>query len=623
MGNRTLLTAGALAVLGMCSASGQLAITEINSSAATNLGPTVVSQDSDWWELTNFGTNTVDLTGYKWNDNQGGLITADPAPFNGLTIGPGESIIFFQTNVPSSTNAEQFRRWWGLNPSVQAVVFFANGLGSTGDGIRLWGPSAVDDADVVDSVDFGVALRGSTFVYNRSTGLFDTYSTNGTDGAFKAQTTDDVGSPGTTAGPVPLAITGQPTNTSVNPGDTAVFTVVASGLPRPAYQWFFSGAPIAGARFASLFVTNAQSDNLGAYSVALDNGVTALTSSEATLGLNAQPEPPQFVISPRDKNVFVGQSVTLAALASGVPQPTYQWRFNGADLAGATDVTYTIPSVALADAGSYSVVARNSLGAATNQATLVVTPRPRLVITEIMAAESTNGGFGGHNDWWEVSNLDDFPVVLDGYRFDDSSATMAAAVTFTNHFTIAPGESVVFVESMTPDEFRRWWGPANLPPDLQIIPYAGAALSLSSLGDAINLWNSDATEDFDTISSEVFSTATAGVSFGYDADTQTFGELSEEGLRGAWRAPENGDIGSPGYLRNPLEPRIIRFTKEGSICRLRWSAEPNTNYTLEFRSGLGSADWTPLSTTLADGPFVTVEVPNPAGQGFFRVRRGP
>ena len=52
--------------------------------------------------------------------------------------------------------------------------------------------------------------------------------------------------------------------------------------------------------------------------------------------------------------------------------------------------------------------------------------------------------------------------------------------------TIAPGESVVFVESMTPDEFRRWWGPANLRPDLQIIPYAGAALSLSSLGDAMS-----------------------------------------------------------------------------------------------------------------------------------------
>ena len=47
----------------------QLAITEISSSSATNLGPTILPARSDWWELSNFGTNALDLTGYRWNDN--------------------------------------------------------------------------------------------------------------------------------------------------------------------------------------------------------------------------------------------------------------------------------------------------------------------------------------------------------------------------------------------------------------------------------------------------------------------------------------------------------------------------------------------------------------------------
>jgi hypothetical protein len=164
-----------------------------------------------------------------------------------------------------------------------------------------------------------------------------------------------------------------------------------------------------------------------------------------------------------------------------------------------------------------------------------------------MASESTNGVFKGHNDWWELSNLDTFTVNLHGYRFDDNSALLSAAVTFTNYFSIAPGESIIFVESMTVDEFSAWWGPANLRSNLQIIPYSGGALSFSSLGDAVNLWNSGATQDFDTIASEVFATATDGVSFGFDADTETFGDSSVEGLGGAWRAPQNGDAVNWAY----------------------------------------------------------------------------
>src|SRR5437588_6040875 len=198
---RFCLVVGAVALFSNVS-SAQLAITEAMSSASTNLGTTAVSQNSDWWELTNFGTNSMDLTGYSWNDNAGGFIGADPTPFDGLTIGPGESIVFFQNNTPASTNADQFRAWWNLPTTVQVIMYLGNGLGSTGDGIRIWGPSATSDADALDRVDFLDALRGSTFTYNPATGLFGWLSTNGVGGAFKAATADDVGSPGVTSGPV-------------------------------------------------------------------------------------------------------------------------------------------------------------------------------------------------------------------------------------------------------------------------------------------------------------------------------------------------------------------------------------------------------------------------------------
>src|SRR5258706_7946505 len=416
-------------------ARAQLAITEAMSSASTNLGATLVSQNSDWWELTNFGTNALDLTGYSWNDKGGGFVAANTVPFMGFTIGRGEWIVFFQSNSPASMSPDQFRAWWNIPVTVQAVIFQANGLGSTGDGIRIWGPSATSDADALDSVDFLDALRGSTFTYNPSNGLFGWISTNGVGGAFKAATAEDVGSPGVTSGPVPTVILTQPTNLTVNAGDTAQFKVVASGMPKPRYQWLFRGAPVNGARSATLTITDVQTSKLGAYSVIVDNGVQSLVSSNAVLALNPTPEPPTFVVSPSSQSVFVGQSLTFVSLASGTPQPSYRWLTNGVPIPGATVSSYSIPSASLGDAGTYTIIASNRLGQATNEATLAVTPRPHLVITEIMAAESTNGSFGGHNDWFELSNFDDFTVDLTGYRLDDSSSTLAAAGTLTHPFS--------------------------------------------------------------------------------------------------------------------------------------------------------------------------------------------
>ncbi|HXJ76205.1 MAG TPA: immunoglobulin domain-containing protein [Candidatus Dormibacteraeota bacterium] len=602
-------------------ASAQLAITEVMSSASTNLGSTVVTQASDFWELTNFGTNAVNLNdGYRWNDNAGGFVGADPNPFVGLSIGPGESILFFETNNPFMTTPEQFRTWWNLAPTQKVVVYVGNGLSSAGDGVRVWDGSG----NLIDSVDFVAAERGRTFVYDPGTGNFGLLSSNGVGGAFKASTADDFGSPGTTTGPVPAQIFTQPSSLQVNPGDTATFTVVAGGVPRPKFQWYFKGDTIANATAATLSVVNVQSDQLGEYKVFVENVAGGLFSSTVTLGLNALPEPPAFVISPSNQNAFVGQTVTLVSLASGTPQPTYQWHRDSTLLAE-TGSTNILRNLTLADAGLYTVVASNPLGAATNQATVQVTTRPRLVITEIMAAQSTNGPYGGHNDWWELTNLGEFPVDLSGYRFDDGSATLLASVTFTNTpLLIAPGESIIFVEGMPAEAFRSWWGADNLLPTQQIITYRGAGLGLAAAGDSVNVWNSAATLDNDTAVSQVFSGASAGISLGYNADAQRFGDASRVGFDGAFVARENGDIGSPGYIRNPLNPRIINFNRTGSGWVLTWTAMPGRSYTVESASDLGGTTWSVLSTFPATDTFEVFTDPlSGDARRFYRVRLEP
>jgi hypothetical protein len=88
-------------------------------------------------------------------------------------------------------------------------------------------------------------------------------------------------------------------------------------------------------------------------------------------------QPPAFTTPPDPRVVTVGGSCTFMVAVSGYPKPAFQWQKDGVAIAGATGGTYTISSIKAQDAGSYTVVATNSMGAATSAgATLVVKSPP-------------------------------------------------------------------------------------------------------------------------------------------------------------------------------------------------------------------------------------------------------
>jgi hypothetical protein len=78
-------------------------------------------------------------------------------------------------------------------------------------------------------------------------------------------------------------ITSQPSAASVTAGQSASFAVGATGLPSPAYQWLFNGAPIAGATSATYPITSAVRTNGGSYSVVVSNASGSVTSAVAVL----------------------------------------------------------------------------------------------------------------------------------------------------------------------------------------------------------------------------------------------------------------------------------------------------------------------------------------------------
>src|SRR4029079_2164505 len=62
---------------------------------------------------------------------------------------------------------------------------------------------------------------------------------------------------------------------------------------------------------------------------------------------------------------------------SGTPPLSYQWLYNGTNLAGATSAALTLTNVQFANAGNYSVRVTNAAGSAlSSNAVLAVTPLP-------------------------------------------------------------------------------------------------------------------------------------------------------------------------------------------------------------------------------------------------------
>jgi subtilisin family serine protease len=87
----------------------------------------------------------------------------------------------------------------------------------------------------------------------------------------------------------PPVILGQPQNTSAFEGQTATFSVDATGGGPISYQWLRNGTPVSGATAAS-YTTPAltiAADNGRTYSVVITNALGTVTTSAATLTVAA------------------------------------------------------------------------------------------------------------------------------------------------------------------------------------------------------------------------------------------------------------------------------------------------------------------------------------------------
>ena len=99
------------------------------------------------------------------------------------------------------------------------------------------------------------------------------------------------------------AITTQPANQSVHAGQTATFSVVATGTAPLSYQWRRNGTAIPGATSATHHTPATRSaDNGAVYSVVVSNAAGSITSGNATLTVTAASTAPSITTQPANQS---------------------------------------------------------------------------------------------------------------------------------------------------------------------------------------------------------------------------------------------------------------------------------------------------------------------------------
>jgi hypothetical protein len=166
-----------------------------------------------------------------------------------------------------------------------------------------------------------------------------------------------------------------PVNLVLYEGQTAIFDISAAGSPTMTYLWRKNGIFLPGATQARLILTDVHFSNAGDYDALVTNSRGTVITRAATLTVLIPPAPApveaavvaapptRILTQPNHVALRPGESAVLAVAAQGV-NLTYQWKKNGAPLAGATTPAYTVADALAADMGFYSVTVGGDGGTA-------------------------------------------------------------------------------------------------------------------------------------------------------------------------------------------------------------------------------------------------------------------
>ena len=557
--------------------------------------PDVNGQDDDlgeFIEIANIGPDAVPLYSTALPTDTWRLRDAIDFDFPlNVTLASGEHVLVVSFDPTNATLLADFRAKYNVNPAVRIFGPWSGKLDNSGDNIHLNKPlppgtngtiyTRADNVSYRDSTPwnpvadgYGASLRRTLlYVYGNEVGNWQA----------------TVPSPGTV---FPLGINNEPmisaypTAATLVGGRSTNFSVTATG-PNLRYQWRANGTNIVGATNSALVLSDVQVTQAGNYFVAVFNEYGASLIGPVHLTVIA---PVLFTLQPLGQFVQPGGSVTLTAAAVGGGPVSYQWRFNGAEISGATNASYSFTGANLNDHhGNFSVVGSDGFTSTeSSNALIYVMVRPGFIVhpTPVVVVQGGTAVFS-------VVATGAPPLFYRWIRNGQGILTSTVPVLVLTNVPLA--------------------NPNPMPIRCAVTNQASGAGGVNSLTVQM-LVQADA--DGDGIG-DAWETNYAGFSTNSAAD----GALDFDG-DGASNHDEYVAATNPTNALSVL--KLALTTINPGVPALEFVAQSNLTYTVQYRTNLSLGDWSSLSNVpglinTVRTIHVTAPNPPPNWEHYYRV----
>ena len=384
-------------------------------------------------------------------------------------------------------------------------------------------------------------------------------------------------------------VTDDPDAVEVCEGESATFSVTATGTATLTYQWQKDGSDISGATSSSYTIDETTTDDDADYKCIVTNGCGSTESAVAHLTVNAKPT----VDAGADQSGSEGTQFDLdATVSGGSGSYTYEWTPTDSIASGADAEDAT--TVALHTTNNFILSVKDSKGctnADTTKCTITGTPLsvdPQANKTTICAGESVNltsnagGGSGNYAYQWTDdqggSTKTDENITVN----PDVTTTYTIKVTDTNNGDNVSADITITVNPLPNVS-------ANADPGTSICD--GTELTLTGSGASTYTWDNNVTD---------------GVAFTPNVGTVTYNVTGTD---------DNGceNTASIDVTVNEV-PSLSISTNDASCGNADGSAEVTAtggtgSYTYQWdNDGTSDNDDTKDATDLAQGTYhVTVD----------------
>jgi len=320
---------------------------------------------------------------------------------------------------------------------------------------------------------------------------------------------------------------------------------------------------------------------------------------------------PMILLSPTSQAVESGVTATFSVTAGGSSPLSYQWRFDGADLAGATNSTLTLNNVNSTNTGQYSVVVSNLYGSITS-------PNAAFALVPV--------------------NVQTFKATA-AITIPDSGA----AAPYPSPIIVSNFSGTVLKATMTLSLVNHAW-----PDDLDVLlvgPQGQSTMLMSDTGGSYELVDTTLVFDDDAAAQLPYSAQiTSGTWRPTDFETgdvlpvpapagpygTALSAFKSTNPNGTWSlfvyddtAGNSGNIANGWSLQlyEPVSPVFLPPSVSDGQIQLQFAAASGVQYVVEFKNSLSDSNWQTLQTVSGDGMVQTIrDSISTMPQRFYRIR---